>query len=207
MVFLSNEAMPVVLEEDDRRHAVIWTPEKLSPEFYAAVLDELRNGGVAALHDYLLHVDLGDMHEGSMPPMTDAKRELIDLSKDSPSKFHAAFEAGDIEGFPARDCPALLSPCLSADLYDLYTTWCRTVGLKALNQPRFANHLMRKHGAITLRKRYSAGDSWSVKGPAAVTYLPGGAEMPPGRSEQEWLGERIDVFRTALKDYRGRLPL
>jgi putative DNA primase/helicase len=32
LVFLSNEAMPVVLEEDDRRHCVIWTPpRKLEP--------------------------------------------------------------------------------------------------------------------------------------------------------------------------------
>ena len=33
MVFLSNEAMPVVLEDDDRRHAVIWTPEQLDRDF------------------------------------------------------------------------------------------------------------------------------------------------------------------------------
>ncbi|MEO6519389.1 MAG: DUF5906 domain-containing protein, partial [Pseudoxanthomonas sp.] len=42
VVFLSNESMPVVLEEDDRRHAVIWTPEKLGVEFYQAVLAEIR---------------------------------------------------------------------------------------------------------------------------------------------------------------------
>jgi putative DNA primase/helicase len=207
MVFLSNEAMPVVLEEDDRRHAVIWTPEKLSPEFYAAVLDELRNGGVAALHHYLLHVDLGDMHEGSMPPMTDAKKELIGLSLDSPSKFCIALETGDVEGFPPTNSGRALSPCLSTDLYELYTTWCRSVGLKALNQPRFANALMRKHGAVTERKRYSIAATFTTKGPAAITYLRGGPELPPGEQEADWLGDRIEAFRTALKDYRGRMPV
>ena len=201
MVFLSNEAMPVVLEDDDRRHAVIWTPEKLSRDFYAGVQREIKSGGVAALHDYLLHLDLGDFNNATLPPMTDAKRELIDLSLDSPSRFMLAFEAGDVEGFPGKRSPQLLSPMLGQDLYDLYCAWCSKVGLKALNQPRFGNALMRKHGAVVHRKRYEA--DIGTKGPSAVTYLAGGHELPPGRSEVEWLGERIKVFKTAVKDFKG----
>lgn len=201
MVFLSNEAMPVVLEEDDRRHAVIWTPEKLSREFYAGVQAEIDSGGVAALHDYLLHLNLGEFNNATLPPMTDAKRELIDLSLDSPSRFVLAFEHGDVAGFPAKSAPQLLTPALSQDLFELYTAWCRNVGLKALNQPRFANALMRKHRAQTLRKRYDSGSG--TRGPSAVTFLPGGHQPPVGHSESEWLGERIDAFRTALKDYKG----
>ena len=202
LVFLSNESMPVILEDDDRRHAVIWTPGKLSKDFYAGVLAELENGGGAALHDYLLHLDLGDFDQGSLPPMTDAKRELIDLGKDSPSKFVQAFETGDIDGFPAANAPKLLLPALSADIYELYVTWCRNVGLKSLNQPKFANALMRKHKARTERKRYAA--DMGTKGPSAVTYLPGCHELPPGQSETDWLGDRIEIFRTTLKDYKGR---
>lgn len=201
MVFLSNEAMPVVLEEDDRRHAVIWTPEKLSPEFYAAVKAEIEAGGIAALHHYLLHLDLGSFNSATLPPMTDAKRELIDLSLDSPSRFILAFESGDVAGFPAKRAPALLTPCLGQDLYDLYAAWCHHAGLKALNQPRFANAVMRKHKGVSLRKRYDSGAG--TKGPSAITYLPGGHEALVGTSETVWLGERIEVFRTALKDYKG----
>lgn len=201
MVFLSNEAMPVVLEEDDRRHAVIWTPEKLSREFYASVRSEIEDGGIPALHDYLLHLDLGDFGPATLPPMTDAKRELIDLSLDSPSRFMLAFESGDVEGFPGKHTPKLLSPCLSQDLFDLYCEWCRRVGLKALNQPRFANALKRKHGANVERKRYDS--ETGVKGPSAISFLKGGHEMPPGRSESEWIGERVGVFKMALKDFKG----
>lgn len=201
MVFLSNEAMPVVLEEDDRRHAVIWTPEKLSREFYAGVKAEIDGNGVAALHDYLLHLDLGDFNSATLPPMTDAKRELIDLSLDSPSRFMLAFEAGDVDGFPGKHTPKLLSPCLSQDLFDLYHEWCRRVGLKALNQPRFANALKRKHGAAVERKRYDSESG--LKGPSAISFLKGGHEMPPGRSESEWIGERVGVFKMALKDFKG----
>lgn len=201
MVFLSNEAMPVVLEEDDRRHAVIWTPEKLGRDFYSGVQREIEAGGVAALHDYLLHLDMGDFVPSTMPPMTDAKRELIDLSLDSPPRFMLAFEAGDVDGFPGKRSPRLLSPMLSQDLYELYCDWCRRVGLKSLNQPRFANAVMRKHGGVVHRKRYDV--EVGTKGPAAITYLPGGHEAPPGRGESEWLGERVGVFKTALKDFKA----
>ena len=50
LVFLSNEIMPVVLEEDDRRHCVIHTPPKLEKEYYDAVLRgdcRRRRGGSA----------------------------------------------------------------------------------------------------------------------------------------------------------------
>jgi putative DNA primase/helicase len=200
LVFLSNETMPVVLEQDDRRHAVIWTPEKLSREFYRDLLVELENGGAAALHDYLLHVDLGDFTEGTLPPMTEAKRELIDLSMDSPSRFFKAFESGEIDGFPAKNAPKLLSPMLPLDLYALYGAWCHRVGLKALHQPRFASELMRKHGAKTLSKRYDLGVG--VKGPSGVTFLPGGAECPVGEHEPTWIGDRARAFKDSLKAFR-----
>ena len=200
MVFLSNESMPVILEEDDRRHAVIWTPEKLSADFYNGVKAEIENGGVAALHHYLLHLDLGDFGVATKPPMTDAKSELINLGMDSPSRFVYAFEAGDVDGFPAKAAPALLTPCLSQDFFELYCEWCRHQGLKALNQPRFMNAIKRKHKAVVAYKRYET--SGGVKGPHAVVYLPGGQELPVSDSETQWVGYRIDIFKSSLKDYK-----
>jgi putative DNA primase/helicase len=197
MVFLSNEAMPVVLEEDDRRHAVIWTPEKLDQAFYAQVKAEIADGGVAALHDYLLHLDLGDFTDGTLPPMTDAKRELIDLGLDSPCRFVHAFTKGDVDGFPSRE-QKLLLPCLSQDFYELYQEWCRRQGLKSLNQPRFMNAVTRKHKGLVERKRYG-----EVKNPARVLSLPGGHEKPVADSEVYWLDDRIHAFRQALKDFKG----
>lgn len=200
-VFLSNEAMPVVLEEDDRRHVVIWTPEKLSPDFYKATMQEINNGGIEALHHHLLHLDLGDFTNSTPPPMTQAKAELIDLSLDSPSRFMVAMERGDVEGFPGLGAPKLLAPCLSMDLFELYQEWCRRLGLKAMHQPRFINAVVRKHGARLERKRYDSDSG--VKGPAGVLFLKGGHECPPGRSETEWLGERVSVFKMAVKDFKG----
>lgn len=201
MVFLSNEAMPVVLEEDDRRHAVIWTPAKLSAEFYAKVKAEIDAGGALALYDYLLQVDLTGFSNATLPPMTEAKEELIGLSLDSPSKFMRAFEAGDVQGFPAKGRPALLAPCLTMDLYEVYKIWCGATGERALPLPRFSNALKRKHGATVLQKRYET--TGGIKGPSSVCFLAGGHELPAGAAEVQWLGERIDIFKTAIRDLRG----
>jgi hypothetical protein len=59
LVFLSNERQPLVLEGDDRRHCVIWVPPKPEEEFFSAVNEEIDNGGVEALHHYLLTLDIG----------------------------------------------------------------------------------------------------------------------------------------------------
>ena len=198
MVFLSNEAMPTIVEQDDRRHAVIWTPEKLSPDFYTGLKAEINNGGGAALHYYLLHLDLGDFGPSSKPPMTDAKRELIDQSLDSPSRFVLAFEKGDVEGFPAKNSPALLTPCLSQDFYELYGEWCRRQGLKALNQPKFMNAVDRKHQGRVERKRVGGTGN-----PVRVLHLPGGHELPAAQNESEWLAYRLDIFKTAFKDFKA----
>jgi len=198
MVFLSNEAMPTIVEQDDRRHAVIWTPEKLSPDYYAGLKAEIDNGGGAALHHYLLHLDLGDFGPSTKPPMTDAKRELIDQSLDSPSRFVLAFEKGDVDGFPAKAAPALYTPCLSQDFYELYGEWCRRQGLKALNQPKFMNAVDRKHQGRVERKRLGGTGN-----PRCVLHLPGGHEPPTGQNESDWLAHRCDLFKTALKDFKN----
>jgi putative DNA primase/helicase len=194
MVFLSNEAMPLVLEEDDRRHAIIWTPAKLGPDFYAKVLDEIKNGGVAALHDYLLHHDTGSFQPGTLPPYTDAKHELINLSLDSTSRFHNELLAGDIVGVRPR-------PALSTDVYDLYRVWCARSGQRAGPMPRLINAMERKHNVKTARKRYTtiAGNE---QGPHGVLML-GQVEMPPGENERTWLGEHITRFRQSVGVFKG----
>lgn len=203
MVFLSNEAMPVVLEEDDRRHAVIWTPEKLSEDFYKEVKAEIDAGGAAALYDFLLHLNLGDFTNATNPPMTDAKRELIDLSLDSPSKFSKAFERGDIPCFPGKtEKQPLLTPCLMTDIYEVYKWWCSSTNEKALPLPRFSNALDRKHRANMGRKRYRDANTLTVK-QAAICHFSGGHQCPEGLEEYDWIGQRVLSFKNALRDLKG----
>lgn len=193
VVFLSNEAMPVVLEEDDRRHTVIWTPKKLTADFYVEVRREIAEGGVAALHDYLLHVDLSKFGPATLPPVTQAKRQLINLGLDSTSRFFYEIESGELN--------VPLMPALSTDVYSLYKAWSARNGLRAAPLPKLINALDRKHDVRSARKRYIT-HTGGIAGPHGLLMF-GGSECPPGKSEPAWLGESIETFRTASRDYAG----
>lgn len=194
LVFLSNETMPVVLEEDDRRHCVIWTPSKKDPQFYGEVLAEIERGGVAALHDELLKVDLGDFHPGTMPPVTEAKSRLIEQSLDTPTRFYYALYDGEIGGMKPM-------PAKTEHVFDLYRHWCAQSNYRAAPLNRFVVALELKHKVRNVRKRYMG--TAGITGPHGILYL--GAEEPPAdRTEIDWLGQCIDAFSAALKDYKGR---
>lgn len=146
LVFLSNESQPLVLEKDDRRYTIIHTPEKLDAEFYQQVRDELNNGGIAALHHYLLNLDLGDFDEHSKPPMTKAKENLIDVSLDSVQRFIGEWIAGDIQSAP-------FCPCLGRHLFAVYRKWCDHLGERSpRSEAQFIGH-------IRNLPRWKAGES------------------------------------------------
>jgi len=126
IVFLSNERMPAVLENDDRRHCVIWVPPKLSEEYFEAAGKEIEAGGIAALHHYLLNLDLGDFKPWTKPPMTKAKQELIELSASSEERFIKEWIAGEVENKNGDPMP--FCPCQGSDLYEVYKRWCEAHG-------------------------------------------------------------------------------
>ncbi|HEX5689616.1 MAG TPA: DUF5906 domain-containing protein, partial [Roseiflexaceae bacterium] len=126
-VFLSNEHQPIVIEHDDRRHGVIWTPPKLPKERYDDVAAELENGGLEALHQYLLDIDLAGFGPHTEPPMTRSKRDLLDLSRGSVDRFVHQWQQLEI---PDSEGNGVLPfcPCLGSHLYAMYRKWCERVG-------------------------------------------------------------------------------
>lgn len=136
LVYLSNEIQPLPLDADDRRHFVIWTPAKLSPDFYQEIRDELNNGGIAALHYHLLHLDIGDFDEHTKPPETQAKRDLMDVGAGNAQRFIREWLSGDLV---IDDKQVPLCPCASSDLYATYLRWCRLDGVR---NPREANQFI-----------------------------------------------------------------
>lgn len=193
LVFLSNERMPVVIDPDDRRHQVIWTPAKLGEDFYQEVAAEVDNGGAAALHDYLLNLDLGDFNPHSKPLMTAAKRDLQDLSKDSIIRFYDEWISKEISGiYPV--------PALSEDIYILYTHWCRREGIRSAPKNKAIDAIAKRPGVKKERKRYLNGTSM-VENPKTIIIPATAAEMSPGNSETGWLGMHINDFKTAVNDY------
>jgi putative DNA primase/helicase len=138
VVFLSNERLPVVIEADDRRYLVIWTPPPLSKQFYEECGKELAEGGQQALHHYLLHLDLGDFQPHSKPPMTKAKREVQALSSGSIERFFAEWVG--------RETQWTFCPASSAQLYLAYTRYCRENGERQRPQNDFSNYIGKQPG-------------------------------------------------------------
>ena len=200
LIFLSNEVMPTVLEEDDRRHCVIWTPDKVPEGFYQEVAREIEDGGVAAFYDYLLNVDLAGFNEHTKPPMTEAKADLIELGMDSISRFcHALVDDEIIEGFTK-------TPVLSSLLYELYGDWCKRAGYgRAATDVRFFSVIKKRHGVRTgkaFRKRYLTASGKRV-GPVTFAFFPGCEEKSPDSdSESVWLGRCVSAHRAQIDDWK-----
>lgn len=150
MVFLSNEGMPLALEEDDRRHCVMYTPAKLDATYFERVNAEIDEGGIPALHDYLLNLDLGDFKPWTLPPMTQAKADLIHLGRSSEERFLVDWQALDIEGDDGEPLP--FCPCLGSTLYRAYSRWCDNHG----ERRRAAKDLI---GRLNKRHNWTAGQT------------------------------------------------
>lgn len=211
VVFLSNEPQPLVLEKDDRRFVVIWTPPKADEAFYEEVRAEIDSGGVAALHQYLLDLDLGDFNEHSKPPMTEAKEALIDISMDSVERFVSEWMAGEIT-FNGKVLP--FCPAGSADLYAAYTRWCRGAGvLKPRESGQFHGAIAKRQGWVRgLKDRLERIGGTAVKRQrmivpserdlAAASARSGLEDLrqKPGETQTEWLTRCFFTFQEALAD-------
>jgi len=188
MVFLSNEAQPVVLDPDDRRFMAVWTPKKKPLEFYRAVLDEIANGGIAALHHHLDNVDLGDFNPGTPPLPTRARLALIEISKESPDRFIEAWLRDELE-----------APCLACalgDLYGVYERWCRSEGERfAYAKNKFSSRITMRDDVAVARKPVMQGNG---KAKVVSVVLPDDDAMPSTETWSRWLAGKIRDFRSAI---------
>lgn len=197
IVYLSNENQPLPLENDDRRHLVIYTPPALSEQFYDELNAELDNGGVEAFYDFLLRRDLSDFHPKKRPPMTQAKRNLISLSATSELRFCQEWILGDL------DLPVV--PCLATDFYAAYLKWCRANGE---SRPRPSNQFFgavaHQQGWEKKKARIYPQETSLHTEPKPMVLPPddalanAGTAMPAGENSAKWLGECARRFADAV---------
>jgi len=77
----SNERMPIALSIEDRRWFVTWsTAPRMTDDEGLALWDWYTSGGYEAVAAFLHERDVSKFNPGATPPMTDAKRALLDLS-------------------------------------------------------------------------------------------------------------------------------
>lgn len=194
ILFLSNEKQPVVLENDDRRHLVIWTPQPASAAFFAELNAEIDAGGIAALHDYLLKLDLGDFKPWTRPPMTVAKQDLIDINLGSEERFLRDWQAGETE-WP-------FGPCGGMALFAAYRRYCNTHGVSGSRQRESSQFLVgiKKIPGWSNEGRHRFDDAHYI-GPTKKhrMVIPAGCEPPAGQSISKWLTDCHLAFAAALE--------
>lgn len=132
-VFLSNDSVPLPIDADDRRFAVVrhdFIPDR---DYFVQLGQEIEDNGPARLLWHLLQVDLGEFWEHSPPPHTSAKDDLTDLCKTSPQLFLSEWMGSKIEGLPFISASG-------SDLYLAYAAWAKL-------------HNYKVEAAITFHKR------------------------------------------------------
>jgi putative DNA primase/helicase len=191
-IFFSNRIDIAKLDREDRRYCVVWTPPALGEDFYQEVGQEIRNGGVEALHHFLLNLDLQDFSPHTKPPMTRAKRELIELGMDSTERFWRDWIEDAL--------PIPVIPCCSEDLYSAYRHWANKEGV-----PKAAPAYVLL-GAIGKKPDANKGRAWVFDDMGQKRYAtivwPPGADQPADVSQINWLTRSAKTFENAVADWR-----
>jgi len=169
IVFLSNESVPLVLEHDDRRYMVIHTPEKLPPEFYNSIRDEINGGGIEALHHYLLGVNLEGYDIHSKPLATKAKQQLIEANHNSVEIFMLDWFKNNLR----KELP--FCPCLCSQLYQMYKMHCDDISERF---PRKRNLFIRD---ILMDQGWTIGDAATWESPYSTKNKTRKMVIPPDK--------------------------
>ncbi|MBS1170038.1 MAG: traC, partial [Burkholderiaceae bacterium] len=193
-VFLSNELQPLALDRSDRRYLVLWTPPKLDEVFYAAVGEQVRNGGVEAFYHYLLHeVPLDGFNEHTKPPVNEAKEDLIALGLSPAERFYREWRGGFL--------PLPYVCCSAEQLYSAFTRWCNIAGERYPPSQTFFGRVITREGrADGVRKhvaQYPLGNAVKQR----TVYLVG--NQPEDKSQTDWIAGASELFEVDLRKFRS----
>lgn len=149
--FLSNEQIPMLLNETDRRYTVIQIEEQRDPAYFRAIGEQMANGGVEAFYQWLLDYDLEGFDEYTLPFHTRARDHLITLGMQPDQRFIRYWSSGHTD-LPYTTCPA-------SDLYTGFRAWCKLNGERFVpTQTQFgrtvSDHLARIHAPPKTKTRY-----------------------------------------------------
>ncbi len=216
VVFLSNEQMPLALDNSDRRYLVIYTPRAKLPAYYAELSRWRAEGGVAAFYHFLLHYDTSDFSPYAPAPVTLAKTDLIAINRKSPEQFWVEWQGGEI------DLPYI--SCTVGQAYRAYIKWCQRTGERfPVKQGLFSPMVgriaegMGKPCRVKVMKLEELGVEGQDKGPGKPSSAKKAERMllvldPPElpndafRNEGEWATDCRNAFEAALRAYTGFTP-
>lgn len=145
LVFNSNNRLPMLLDEDDRRFMVVKCDRVNDDCYYHALAAEIADNGAARLYSFLKTWDLQGFDAYTKPLWTDAKAELIKITRDTCKIFLDEWLDNEIAGLP---CGA----AERQDLYDAYVGFCRATGVRCNSRNHLYSVIDEEYPQLTLRK-------------------------------------------------------
>lgn len=183
-VFLSNHDDAVHLEDGNRRYFVAEIKGKpLAPKFYADYAAWRDNGGLAALHYYLINdVDLTGFDPKAPPPATEAKRTMVAAGRSGLEQWMADVLEDPVGSFGG----AVATAKILKSAYELATNDNRAT-LKAVS------NAAKKAGAQFRTSQIRIAGNQKVRVMSLTDH-----EAWSGRSEVEWAEELVRTQKSAI---------
>lgn len=195
IVFFSNEAQPVSVEDGDRRFLVVWCDDKRSREFYDQVAIERDGDGLPALYDWFLKRDVSGFNPFGAPPVTQAKKDLIELGRSSPMAFVQQWLDQQFSMLP-------LAPARTTDLHSAYLRWCVLVSDRyPFNLTRFVGEVRRM--LPIARKRIGKGSGVKQQAVAFPETLLFWETARGEEPEGEFYERHVIAFSDGLKQFKS----
>lgn len=204
-VFLSNEDKPIELDRFDRRYMCVKFNEESTPEYFQALWNQKNNGGIAGLYHYLMHVDLGDFHESTIPLETDAHRELKLLGGNPIGRF--------LEEWSLGETPFPYGPVIANHIFDAFLLWCRSANeTYKINKKTFLTKMKEsfRSGRCELEFYSNDDDTQGIRQTktAKLTYYiptqPAGCTEPYPGGKYEF-NSHVKKFQLSVEEARRRM--
>lgn len=186
MAFASNENIPFPLHGEARRWFVIAPESKLDEKLSEQVYAEIAGDGLDAFYTYLLCVDLDDFKHDK-PPITDAKRLLLNASKRSIEVFIDEWVAGETK----YKCIS----CKAKQLYDSYKEWASSSLEHKYSYRKFTEDLKKIDGINLLEKQ-----RWRYGREEGQSLIISIGDRPAGKTDMDWYGECANDFEKGIPD-------
>lgn len=180
MAFASNENIPFPLHGEARRWFVIAPQSKLDEKLSEQVYSEIAGNGLDAFYTYLLTVPLDDFKHDK-PPVTDAKRALMNASKRSIEVFIDEWLIGETK----YKCIS----CKAQQLYDSYKEWASSTLEHKYSYRKFTEDLKKIEGVTLIEKQ-----KWRYIREQGQSLIVSIGDCPEGKSAIEWYGECVNEF-------------
>ncbi|WP_180120781.1 DUF5906 domain-containing protein [Acinetobacter sp. YH12086] len=184
MAFASNENIPFPLHGEARRWFVIAPQNKLDEGLSEQVYAEIAGDGLDAFYTYLLSIPLDDFKHDK-PPITDAKRLLINASKRSIEVFIDEWLSGETK----YKCIS----CKAKQLYESYKEWASSSLEHKYSYRKFTEDLKKIEGINLLEKQ-----RWRYGREEGQSLIIAIGERPDGKTDMDWYGECADEFEKGV---------